>query len=248
MKMPSLGLALKIGHEIERLAEINIGFAAMPEEKHALPDHTGIVLVPEEDVLETGVILFRTLLEKSELRHEKNGSFHVSLCFQKELDGIFFSMDEMSDKSLRIDEKDEGRDACVHRLPVKAGFIGTREVAVSVKIGHLRKNHFHEVGERQEQRHVEVEGDRGRRKAFKLEMIMGEQIVQLAAVFNGKYHRPFLVHLFQALPCAFIQFGALEKPVKQPAQEESWPVIEHTGIINFFTKGIQTFSFPLVWI
>ena len=239
VKVSPFRLTLQIGLEIERLAEIHIGFAAVTEEKDALPDNTGIVLVSKEDVLEPGVILFRALVEENELGHKKNGSFHFSLDLQKELNRIFFRMDEMPDKPLGIDEKDERREAFLDRFPVKAGFIGTRQVVVPVYIGYLRKNHFHEAGERQEQRHVEVEGDRGRRKAFQLEMVVGEQVVQLAAVLNGKDHRPFLVHLFQAVPRVFIQLGAPEKPVEQPAEQESRPVIEHIGIVDVFARGIQ---------
>ena len=118
--------------------------------------------------------------------------------------------------------------------------------AVPVYIGHLRKNDLDEASERQEQRHVEVEGDCGGRKPLQLEMVVGEQVIQLAAVFDGEDHRPFLVHLFQAVPHVFIQLGAPEKPVEQPAQQESWPVIKHIGIIDVFGRGFQRFNLRLV--
>jgi hypothetical protein len=103
------------------------------------------------------------------------------------------------------------------------------------------------VGERQEQRDVEIKSDCRRREPFELEMIMVQQVVESTAVLDGKYHGPFLVHLFQAVPRAFIQLGALEKPEEQPAQQESRFVIQHVGVIDFFVEIIQELRLRMDW-
>lgn len=79
-------------------------------------------------------------------------------------------------------------------------------------------------------------------QTFELEVIMIEEIVEFASILEGENHRPFLVHLFQAFFCAFVELRALEEPVEQPAQKESRFEIERIGIVDFFAKGIQCLS------
>jgi hypothetical protein len=123
MKGAFPGLSFHVGLEIQRLAQINKDFAVVPEKKHRLSDNARIVLVAEEDILETGVLLLRTSLKKHELGNEEDRTFNFLLRFQKELQEIFFGVNEAPQESFRVDKKNEGSHAFLDGVLVKAGLI-----------------------------------------------------------------------------------------------------------------------------
>jgi hypothetical protein len=242
MKGALLGLALEIGLKVDGRAEIHIGFAVMPQEKDALSDQAGIILVTEKNILEIGGILFRALLKEHKLGYEEYGVLHLLLRFQQELKVILLLVDKSPDKTLRIDEEDEGGDAFLNGFAVKAGLVRAGKAMVPVEIGKVRKSDPGKMGERQQQGKIEVKGNLGMGQTLEFEMIMIEEIVELAPILEGKNHRALLVHLLQVFLCAFIELRALEEPVEHPAKKESRFEVKHIGIVNFFSEGIQALS------
>jgi hypothetical protein len=152
---------------------------------------------------------------------------------------ILFFMHEPSDKTFRIDEKDDGGVSVPDGFAVKAGLVGTGEPAMSVQKGEVRKSDPRKLRDRQQQRKIEIKSNFWVGQTLESEVVVIQQVVELASILQGKNHRPFLVHFFQAFLGAFVQLRALEEAVEKPAQQETGSEIQRVGIVNPVSEGVQ---------
>ena len=66
------------------------------------------------------MIPLRGLFIENELWNNKNGSIHLPLCLQQKFYMVLFRMDKVSDKTLWINQKDEGGGTLLNCPSVKA--------------------------------------------------------------------------------------------------------------------------------
>jgi len=97
---------------------------------------------------------------------------------------IFFSANKPADKAFGIDQGDEGGRALLYGFAVKAGLVRAGKFPGSVEVGELREEDLEKASDGQKQRHVEIKGDSGVRKASPPEVEVIEKVIEVAAVLG----------------------------------------------------------------
>ena len=95
----------------------------MSKEKDGFSDYARMVFEPKKYVGQAGIALFRSLFIEDKLRNNKNGTIHLLLRLQEKVNVVLFRMNKVSDKTLWVDEKDEGSGPPLNGLPKKPGFV-----------------------------------------------------------------------------------------------------------------------------
>ena len=83
----------------------------------------------EKNIHKGGGVFFRRLHVENQLGHDENGPIHGALCLQEALQSILLRVDKASDKTFRINQKNQGSDPLLNGFPVETGRIGVRKAA-----------------------------------------------------------------------------------------------------------------------
>jgi hypothetical protein len=126
---------------------------------------------------------------------------------------VIFFMDEVLRENFGVHQTEQGGGPMLNGLTKEAGLERTGETAVPEKILQVKIQHFDKMGEWQEERHVQVKGDLGIRKATSSESIMIEKVVKMPPVFDGVDNTPLPVHLFEVRGQALIEMNLFEELV-----------------------------------
>ena len=94
----------------------------------------------------------------------------------------------------------------------------------------MREEDLEEASEGQKQRHVEIKGDFRVRKVSSSEVVVIEEVIQVASVLGRIDHRAFFLKLLQTFLRVLVDFGSPEKGRKHPAQQKPRLVVEDVRI------------------
>ena len=95
--------------------------------------------------------------------------------------------------------------------------------------------------------HIEIKGHFGIRNAGDPKAKVVKEKVQMPPVLDCVDNRSLFVQLLQGLNSAFVQTGALEEPIKNPAQKKTRFEIYNTrkGLFIFSTLFLHPVLLPL---